>query len=300
MNRHPLQRLFSALMIILCLILASCSDSVAPTYQGPDIRIINQPRHRNLVEEFQRCNYQLDDLDQGVPPIILTSLPRDLGDIPSSREKKKIFFKALLPMVLLANDEIYFERQQLKKIDQILKQQSRLTSVQLQSLANLAGRYEVPLDPQQPRQAVNKLLRRVDIVPVDLALAQAANESAWGTSRFSRQANNLFGEWTFIRGGGIVPAHRPSGQTHEVEKFATVFDSVRSYLLNLNTHSAYGSFRQLRAECRRTGREPHGLKLAEGLVRYSSRGLDYVRDLQAMISKNRLDRFASAKLRNRG
>ena len=110
-------------------------------------------------------------------------------------------------------------------------------------------------------------------------------------------ANNLFGEWTFIPGQGIIPEGRPEGETYEVQKFATVYDSVRSYLHNLNTHSAYKHLRQLRAESRVSGKSPEGLKLAEGLLRYSTRGEDYIKELQAMIRSNKLNRFASVKLR---
>lgn len=284
---------------MLCLILASCTDSVAPVYQGPDIKIIGQDFYKDLDVEYERYSYQLDALDKGVPAIILKSLPGDLSAIRSSKRKKTFFFKALLPMVLLANDEIRFEREQLLKIKQVLSSQQHLTSAQQHILAILAERYEINYDPQNLDKVIKQLMKRVDIIPADLALAQAANESAWGTSRFSRVANNLFGEWTFIQGQGIIPEGRPAGETYEVQKFATVYDSVRSYLQNLNTHSAYKPLRDLRATSRQAGKNPDGLKLAEGLLRYSIRGEDYVRELQAMIRKNQLSRFAAAKLRTR-
>ncbi len=166
-------------------------------------------------------------------------------------------------------------------------------------LSTLAERYKIKEDLSNPKKMIRQLMPRVDIIPADLALAQAANESAWGTSRFSRVANNLFGEWTFIKGQGIVPEDRPEGETYEVQKFSTVYDSVRSYLNNLNTHKAYRSLRKLRSESRLEGKAPEGLVLAEGLLKYSIRGEDYIRELQAMIKKNRLDRFASAKLRSK-
>ena len=200
-------------------------------------------------------------------------------------------------MILLANDEIRVEREQLLILNQQLINQKQLDESQLQILTTLSKRYKVKTDEDQPEKAVHRLLDRIDIIPADLALAQAANESAWGTSRFSRVANNLFGEWTFIPGQGIIPEGRPEGETYEVQKFATVYDSVRSYLHNLNTHSAYKHLRQLRAESRVSGKSPEGLKLAEGLLRYSTRGEDYIKELQAMIRSNKLNRFASAKLR---
>lgn len=284
---------------MLCLLLASCTDSVAPIYQGPDIKIIGQAFYKDLEYEFERYSYQLDALDKGVPAIILKSLPGDISTIRSSQQKKTFFFKALLPMVLLANDEIRYERKQLLKIQEVLSTEQHLTSVQSEILAALAERYKVTNNLKEPALTISKLMKRVDIIPADLALAQAANESAWGTSRFSLVANNLFGEWTFIKGQGIIPEGRPEGETYEVQKFSTVYHSVRSYLNNLNSHSAYKNLRNLRADSRQRGINPDGLVLAEGLLRYSIRGEDYVKELQAMIKKNRMGRFADAKLRSR-
>ncbi|MCW8893666.1 MAG: glucosaminidase domain-containing protein [Deltaproteobacteria bacterium] len=299
-HTRMLEKLFLPPLLVLCLLLASCTESVAPVYQGPDIQIIGHEFYKDLEFEFKRHSYQLDALDKGVPSIILKSLPGDLHQIRSGKQKKTFFFKALLPMVLLANDEIRFEREQLLKTKKVLASQQHLTSAQMHILSSLAERYKIKLDPEAPDQAINKLLHRIDIIPADLVLAQAANESGWGTSRFSRVANNLFGEWTFIQGQGIIPEGRPEGETYEVQKFATVYESVRSYLQNLNSHAAYKPLRQIRAESRSAGINPDGLKLAEGLLRYSVRGEDYVRELQAMIRKNKLSRFASTKLRTRG
>jgi Bax protein len=297
MKKSNVYKLILPLFFMLCLLLASCTDSIAPVYQGPDIQIIGQTFYKDLELEFQRYSYQLDSLDNGVPPLILQNLPGDLAKIQTSKHRKTIFLKLLLPMILLANNEIRFEQKQILKIQQQLSNQKHLDAAQLHILSTLAKRYEVKLVESNAERTVHKLLHRIDIIPADLALAQAANESAWGTSRFSRKANNLFGEWTFIQGQGIIPEGRPEGETYEVQKFATVYDSVRSYLHNLNTHSAYKQLRQLRAESRAAGQNPAGLKLAEGLLRYSIRGADYVKELQAIIRGNRLSRFAAVKLR---
>jgi Bax protein len=297
MKKIITQKIGLCLFIVVCLIVTTHSNSVAPIYQGPDIQIIGQQFYKDLESEFQRYRYQIDALENGVPPLILENLPSDLHTIRSSKQRKSIFFKSLLPMILLANDEILAEREQLETIEKHLTMVKTLNSSQTQILETLAKRYKVKFRPSHPEQSIAKLLSRVDIIPADLALAQAANESAWGTSRFSRVANNLFGEWTFIQGQGIVPERRPAGDTYEVQKFSTVYDSVRSYLHNLNTHSAYQHLRDIRAESRDSGLNPKGLKLAEGLLRYSTRGEDYVKELQAMIRSNQLNRFAGAKLR---
>ncbi len=285
------------LLLGLCLLLASYSESSAPIYQGPDIQIIGKDFYKDLESEFNRYSYQIDALENGVPPLVLQNLPGDLNKIQSTKLRKSMFFKAILPMVLLANDEIRMERNQLLKINQQFSTEKTLNDQQLQILSTLAKRYKTKFDKSQPEQTIVKLLSRVDTIPEDLALAQAANESAWGTSRFSRVANNLFGQWTFIPGQGIIPEDRPEGATYEVRKFSTVYDSVRSYLLNLNTHQAYKQLRQLRTASRVNGQNPKGLKLAEGLLRYSTRGEDYVKELQAMIRFNQLSRFTTAKLR---
>jgi len=285
------------LLLGLCLLLASYTESSAPIYQGPDIQIIGKDFYKDLESEFNRYSYQIDALENGVPPLVLQNLPGDLNKIQSTKLRKSMFFKAILPMVLLANDEIRMERNQLLKINQQFSTEKTLNDQQLQILSTLAKRYKTKFDKSQPEQTIVKLLSRVDTIPEDLALAQAANESAWGTSRFSRVANNLFGQWTFIPGQGIIPEDRPEGATYEVRKFSTVYDSVRSYLLNLNTHQAYKQLRQLRTASRVNGQNPKGLKLAEGLLRYSTRGEDYVKELQAMIRFNQLSRFTTAKLR---
>jgi Bax protein len=284
-------------LLLICLTFFGYTKSNAPEYQGPDVKIIGESFYQDLEFEFERYSYQLDALDNGVPPIILESLPEDLADISNSKERKKVFFKALLPMILLANDEIRFERSKLLDIRKQFLAGKTLNDSQLQTIKQLATHYKVKFNKSSLDKTLSQLLVRVDIIPSDLALAQAANESGWGTSRFTRVANNIFGEWTFVKGTGIVPTNRPEGATYEVQKFATVYDSVRSYLHNLNTHKAYTKLRQIRLESRAAGDNLDGLKLAEGLTLYSTRGEEYVKELQAMIRSNQLSRFSSAKLR---
>jgi Bax protein len=130
-------------------------------------------------------------------------------------------------------------------------------------------------------------LARVDTVPLSLVLAQAANESSWGQSRFAQEGNNLFGEWCFREGCGIVPEQRSAGKSHEVAAFDSVNASVRSYLHNLNTGRAYAALRKLRQQARAAGEAPKAMVLASGLARYSERGLAYVHEIKAMIRSNR-------------
>lgn len=285
---------------MLCLLLASCSDSAAPVYQGPDIRILNASRLSDLETEYKSFSYQLDSLDQGIPALILQSLPKDLPEITSNRKKKNIFVKSILPMILLANEEIRRERNLVIELKSKITQGLPLNEDQQRKLGILAERYRIETAAIASPQAMAELLNRVDIIPRELAMAQAANESAWGTSRFSQLANNLFGEWTFTPGTGIVPEGRPEGATYEIRRFDSIYDSIRSYLLNLNSHYAYEELRQLRAAARAADEPLDGSKLAEGLFRYSIRGDDYVKDLQTLIRSNRLNRFATVNLRTSG
>ena len=283
---------------MMTLILASCSDSIAPVYAGTTVQVIEVERLSDLESEFDRYNYDLNKLQDGVPPLILQSFPHELASVNSSKKRKQVFFKSLLPMILLANEEIKRERQLLLELDaQTEMNDAPLSESDYHLLRTLAKRYGVRINQDEPRKTLSKLLLRIDIIPADLALAQAANESAYGTSRFSLLANNLFGEWTFTPGTGIVPEGRPEGEIYEVRRFNSLFESVRSYQKNLNTHKAYKSFRQLRAEARSADLEPKGKQLAKGLLHYSTRREANIKDLQSLIKSNRLERYASAALR---
>ncbi len=297
MKNNIIHTIFIPALVIFVLVLASCTESSAPIYKGPDIQILGEQSVSSLEMQFKRYGYHLEDLSSGVPPIILRNLPEDLGDVSSSNKRKSVFIRALLPMVLLANNEIRIERSILEKIKRNYSLYKHISGSQQHALRSLAERYRVNMDRNSPEQIFKKLEMRIDTVPPDLALAQAANESAWGTSRFSRVANNLFGEWTYQQGQGIVPTGRPEGQTYEIEKFNTVYDSVRSYLHNLNTHKAYREFRLIRSEMRQAGDTPDGISLSEGLLRYSTRGEEYIKEIQTMIRHNKFFRYASAKLR---
>lgn len=282
---------------MLVLLLASCSDSAAPIYHGPEIKILKHTRTKDLEAAFRSFSYKLDNLEQGVPPLILQTLPKDLPEITSSKQKKRVFFKSLLPMILLANNEIRQDRAQILTLQQLVQQGTPLSENQLETLTALAKHYKIKSATLTSPAAFRQLLLRVDTIPAELAMAQAANESAWGTSRFSQEANNLFGEWTFEPGTGLIPEGRPEGATYEVRRFPTVYDSVRSYLRNLNTHFAYRELRLIRAQTRADNLPLDGSALAEGLLRYSIRGEEYVKDLQSLIRFNRLTRFTVASLR---
>jgi len=300
MTKLATHKIVPPLFLMLCMLLASCSDSAAPVYLAPNVKVIKQTDHKEVEAEYQRLSYQIDSLENGVPPLILQSLPKDLPQIRSNSQKKRFFVKSILPMILLANEEIRQERDLVKNFKRQLEQGQPLEEHQQRILSKIQKRYQVPDSTGDPSKILDVLMRRVDIIPPELALAQAANESAWGTSRFSQRANNLFGEWTFTPGTGLVPEDRPEGATYEVRRFPTVFESIRSYLRNLNTHRAYTELRRLREQARSNETPLSGIHLAEGLSRYSTRGEDYVRDLQSLIRQNQMARFSKASLRLRG
>jgi len=218
----------------------------------------------------------------------------DFRNITDSRQKKNAFFKYLLPQVRKANQAIEKERQLLLNFHDQLTRLDYLTPQQQQQLKAISQKYRHAspsiVNPEDP--AWTTLLSRVDGIPASLVLAQAANESAWGTSRFAVDANNFFGIWCYSPGCGLKPRQRSQSATHEVKRYPSVGDGVGGYMLNLNTHKAYSSLRNLRMTQRNLRAPLKGFLLAEGLVAYSSRGIDYVRDIQRMIHTNKLEVFS--------
>ncbi len=227
-----------------------------------------------------------------VPTIALAALPEDIGSLePAAR--KTAFLRMLLPIVLAENALLKAERHFL--VDSFARGTLDAAVEPGRSVAALARRYRVAGDIDDP-ELREVLLRRVDEVPVALVLAQAANESGWGTSRFAREANNLFGIWTWDSDEGVVPERRRSGQRHRVRVYDDLRASVHSYLRNLNVGHAYTELRKQRASLRAAGVRPDALLLAQALGAYSERGAIYVVEIQAMIEANDLGELEGAVL----
>ena len=186
------------------------------------------------------------------PPIALPEEPSWPSTIPDFTiyndvaEKKRAFFDFLQPMVEYHNRKLIAQRHEILKWQRLATQELELDGAERRAMLELAQRYRIAVDERSDKAVIEMLLRRVDVVPVSLALAQAATESGWGTSRFAVAGNNLFGIWCYKPGCGIVPRRRGSGAKHEVARFESPAHSVRSYFLNINTHPAYRSFRELR------------------------------------------------------
>ena len=253
-----------------------------PTIVGQvgDLKLLNLAAVRTGAAPVQRALY--------------AELPAEYHDIASVDRRKGAFFSVVLPLVLMANEEVLADRRRLARIFAVERTGGQISAGERAWLNRLAADYAT--DPQD----IGELLRRVDMVPAALALAQAAEESGWGQSRFARQGNALFGEWTWTESEGIVPAGRPIGETYAVKSFDTLLDSVRSYLRNLNTNSAYAELRAARAAMRAGREDIDAARLAGTLQRYSQRGDDYVSSLRTIIRANDLGAFSTARLEPAG
>jgi Bax protein len=217
----------------------------------------------------------------------------DFGDTPDfaaiedTREMKAAFYGHLAHMIHYQNDLLLDQRQHLEEIHALLENEESLGLVEQVWLEEMAAQYEIDTDTSEPLPLVNHLLHRVDVVPVELALAQAAKESGWGRSRFAVEANNLFGQWCYQPGCGVIPKNRKQGATHEVQRFSSTLEAVRRYMNNLNTHDRYRALRDIRANLRASGRSVTGMAMAKGLTFYSERRAQYVQEVRAMIRRYR-------------
>ena len=248
---------------------------------------------KSVSQAFQRIGFNLDDVRSGnseVPPVFLRKMPIDLASLREVKFRKQVFFQTMLPLVLQANDEINSDRERLISLTQQHKQGVKLLPQDRLWLIVLAERYKTK------RGNYAELIKRVDTIPVSLALAQAAEESGWGTSRFVHEGNAVFGQWTWSKGQGIVPEGRDEGKTHKIRAFDTLLDSVRAYMKNLNTHRAYRELRRERSAKRKSPGVVNGYQLVGTLIRYSERGEKYVSALRAIINVNKLKRLDRAKL----
>jgi|TARA_B100001971_G_C18249586_1_gene577093 Bax protein len=206
-------------------------------------------------------------------------------------QKKRVFFEFMLPLIREANANIREERSKLIDITTRLETGLVLQRGEHQYLNQLFKRYGMNAPIKVDTQHTDQLLERVDIVPASLVLAQSANESGWGTSRFAVKANNYFGIWCFRSGCGLKPQSRDEGMNHEVASYDSVQDSVRAYMHNINTHRAYRDLRTIRSEQRHLQNHYMGLQLTDGLRHYSELGPEYVHAIKQMIRVNRLQEY---------
>ena len=236
---------------------------------------------------FEDLNYDLKAVRAGqkVKPIYLTKLPKDLKTLGDTKTKRELFIKIVLPLILYENEKIIDDRKRLFKI--------------LGKNFNSPGE-KVWLNRRFKEYKIEdkdlaELKMRMDIIPVSIAVAQAANESGWGTSRFALEGNALFGQWTWSK-KGISPKNKDPDQSHKILQFQILKASVRAYKNNLNTHNAYKEFREVRAKLRQSGTTITGLALIKYLKRYASIGEKYTEIIEGIMVQNSLTDFDKANL----
>ena len=278
-------------------------SGLQPAYSDTAIiRTVESKNYNDVLHLFDKIGYTAEQWQAGireVPRIELTHIPlrwqKVTQTIPIS-DKKNIFFRLTGSGILQANEKIMNERERL------LAAISQNNIAENEWLAALAVKYKV-IEQESDKldhSTLTQLKRRVDIVPPSLALAQAAEESGWGTSRFAIQGNSLFGQWDFS-GKGIKPKEqRAELGDYGIAAFDSPQDSIEAYMLNLNTHRAYERMRKKRAVFRQQNKQPIGWDLAKTLDKYSERGIGYVKSLHAIMSYNKLNDADQAHLWDKG
>ena len=241
-----------------------------------------------VKELFKDTEYDLNEIRKSklVKPIKLSLLPEEIRKIESTKEKKKLFLEIILPLVLEENNRIKLDR---IKLFRVLNKKNNSNS-ETRWLNSKFKQYGVV------NKDLSTLKIRMDEIPVSLALAQAAKETGWGTSRFAIEGNALFGQWTFS-GEGIKPAGADSSDgSHKVMKFKVLKASVRAYQRNLNTHNSYREFRKARALMRERDQKLNSLDLADYLDKYAATGVEYTKIIKKIIEQNSLQDFDKVKL----
>jgi Bax protein len=242
-----------------------------------------------VLNLFKDVDYDLNTVryEKKVQPIYFTQFPKDLDEIQSVKLKKETFIKIVLPLVVAENEKILEDRFKLKKI--ISKKMT--SDKEKQWLRQKFLEYKVK------KGSIEDLIARMDIIPASIALAQAAKESGWGTSRFALEGNAIFGQWTW-NGTGIAPLDRDKSKNHKILKFPILRASVKAYKNNLNTHKSYIKFRKMRKELRDKNKKITGLELTKTLENYAETGSDYTKILEQIITQNKLMDFEFVRLTN--
>ena len=240
-----------------------------------------------IKQLYEDTGYKLDDIRKNklVKPVALDSFPREIKMIENVKKRKEFFIQIVLPLILQENNNIRLDR---KRLFSIINK-SNNTDLEKKWLDKKYKQYGIP------SKDLSTLKIRMDEVPVSLALAQAAKETGWGTSRFAQEGNALFGQWTWS-GEGLKPKEADENEGHKVMKFNVLQASVRAYQRNLNTHKTYREFRLARAQLRDEGKSLDSIILSQFLDEYAETGKEYVKILRKIIEQNNLKDFDKAKL----
>jgi Bax protein len=251
----------------------------------PDLNLKTQ----TVLNLFKDVDYDLSQVraKKLVKPIYFTQFPKDLDELQNVRLKKETFIKIVLPLVVAENERILADRKKLKS----LYKKKNTVDLEKQWLRQKLLEYKVK------KGNMNELLLRMDIIPTSIALAQAAKESGWGTSRFALEGNAMFGQWTWSS-NGIAPLARDGNKNHKILKFPILRASVKAYQNNLNTHKGYVKFREKRSVMREKKKDISGLELTATLQNYAQTGSEYIKILNQIIRQNRLTDFEPVRLVN--
>ena len=242
---------------------------------------------RTIKQLYEDTDYKLDDIRKNklVKPVALDSFPREIKMIENTKKRKEFFIQIVLPLILQENNNIRLDR---KRLFSIINK-SNNTELEKRWLEKKYKQYGIP------SKDLFTLKIRMDEIPVSLALAQAAKETGWGTSRFAVKGNALFGQWTWS-GEGLKPKNAEEGKDHKVMRFHSLQLSVRAYLRNLNTHSSYKNLRKARTELRNQNKQLDSIILAKYLDKYAETGSQYTEVLMKIIDQNNLKDFDESRL----
>ena len=251
----------------------------------PDLNL----KTETVLNLFKDVDYDLSKVRNNklVKPIYFTQFPKDLDELQNTRLKKETFIKIVLPLIVAENERILADRKKLKSV----YKKKKTSDLEKQWLRQKLLEYKIK------KGNMEQLVLRMDIIPTSIALAQAAKESGWGTSRFALEGNAIFGQWTWS-GQGIEPLDRASNKKHKILKFPILRASVKAYQNNLNTHKSYVQFRDKRSIMRKTKKDISGLELTETLKNYAQTGSEYIKILNQIIRQNRLTDFEPVRLVN--
>jgi len=247
-----------------------------------------------MIEIFNKYQFSVDNLlnNQSANLVIFSSLPTDFMDIQPIIERKRLFINTLIPIIYSENLQILNDRKKILDWWRESDGENFSRDFWPQWLFELSEKYGTS------DSNLGNLLMRVDIIPISLALAQSAIESGWGTSRYSREGNAVFGQYTFDESKGLKPKDRNENDEFFIKKFPNLSESVRSYLKNINTHLAYSDFREERKKLRMSGENLSGYKLVNFLKDYSERRESYIKDVKEIISSNNFQKYDKGNVLN--
>ena len=247
-----------------------------------------------MIEIFNKYQFSVDNLlnNQSANLVIFSSLPTDFMDIQPIIERKRLFINTLIPIIYSENLQILNDRKKILDWWRESDGENFSRDFWPQWLFELSEKYG------SSDSNLGNLLMRVDIIPISLALAQSAIESGWGTSRYSREGNAVFGQYTFDESKGLKPKDRNENDEFFIKKFPNLSESVRSYLKNINTHLAYADFREERKKLRMSGENLSGYKLVNFLKDYSERRESYIKDVKEIISSNNFQKYDKGNVLN--